>query len=79
VQNNEISTEALANVTGGAGFGNTLRAGAVAGMGLVTGEEGPKFPRLEPQGQTTSGDGGSLRAPFQPLQIPGGGTATFGQ
>jgi hypothetical protein len=79
MQDNEISIEALANVTGGAGLGNLLRAGAVAGMGLVTGEEGPKYPRLEPQGQTTSSGGGSLRAPFQPLQILGGGTATFGQ
>jgi hypothetical protein len=80
MSNNTISIEALATVTGGAGIGNTLRAGAIAGMGLVTGEEGPKFPVISPGGQTTSqGFGGSLRAPFQPLQIPGGGTATFGQ
>ena len=79
MQNNEISTEALVNVTGGAGVGNMLRAGAVAGMGLATGEQGPSFPRLDPQGQTSSSSGGSIREPFQPLQIPGGGTATFGQ
>jgi bacteriocin-like protein len=73
-----ISIEALAHVTGGASLGNTLRAGAVAGMGLVAGEEGPKFPVLDPAGQTTSQPGSAGRAPFQPLQLPGGGMATFG-
>ena len=76
---NIISLEELATVTGG-DMGNTLRAGAVAGMGLVSQETGPKFPVESPGGQTTSqGGGGGLRAPFEPLQIPGGGTATFGQ
>ena len=74
-----IPTEQLGSVRGGATLGNTLRAGAVAGMGLVTGEEGPKFPVLEPAGQTQSLGGGSLRAPFEPLQLPGGGVATFGR
>ena len=75
----DISDEALKLVMGGEGFGNAMRAGAVAGMGLVTGEQAPSFPRLEPQGQTQSGGGGSSRAPFQPLPLPGGGMATFGQ
>jgi len=76
----EIPTESLENVTGGRGIGNMLRAGAVAGMGLVTGEEAPSFPVLEPMGSSTSrSGGGSLRKPFEPLQIPGGGTATFGR
>jgi hypothetical protein len=74
-----LSIEQLATVTGGAGIGNTLRAGAVAGMGLVTQETGPSFPVLSPGGQTTSQGGTIPRAPFQPLALPGGGTATFGQ
>jgi hypothetical protein len=77
---NTISLSDLATVTGGAGIGNTLRAGAVAGMGLVAQDTGPSFPVLSPGGQTTSQSGGGAgRAPFEPLQIPGGGTATFGQ
>ena len=44
-----ISIEQLATVTGGAGLGNTLRAGAVAGMGLVTQETGPKLPDGQPR------------------------------
>jgi hypothetical protein len=74
----ELSFDSLAAVTGGAGFGNTMRAGAVAGMGLVTGEESPKFPVGSPGGQTNSSPGSAGGAPFQPFQIPGGGTATFG-
>jgi hypothetical protein len=76
---NEISIDVLANVTGGADWGNAMRAGAVAGMGLVTGEEGPKFPTIEPMGQSTTAPGSAGRAPFEPMPLPGGGIATFGK
>lgn len=75
----EISIAELTHVTGGGSLGNTLRAGSVAVMGLVTGEEGPRFPRLDPGGQTTSQSGSGGRAPFEPLPLPGGGMATFGK
>jgi hypothetical protein len=73
-----IDTTTLALVTGGASLGNTLRAGAVAGMGLVTGELAPSFGNGGgPSSITSSQGGGSIRAPFQPLALPGGGMATF--
>jgi len=75
---NSISILELATVTG-AGIGNTLRAGAIAGMGLVTQELAPSFPVISPGGQTTSQSGGRPRAPFEPLQLPGGSVATFGR
>jgi hypothetical protein len=74
-----LSPEALESTLGGASWGNTWRAAAVAGMGLATGEQAPSFPVLTPSGPSVSASGPSGRAPFQPLPLPGGGMATFGK
>jgi hypothetical protein len=74
-----LSLATLSSVSGGASWGNIWRAGAVAGMGLATGEQAPSFPVLTPGGMTQTAPGSAGRAPFQPLPLPGGGMATFGK
>ena len=72
---NEISIVDLARVTGGINW----KGAAAAGMHLVAGEEmkPPPVLQISPPGISAPGNAG--RAPFQPLSLPGGGTATFGK